>query len=42
VCGQDNIRARCAHDDSFVAEVSVDEVEGLAVSLLAGAQRAYQ
>jgi ADP-heptose:LPS heptosyltransferase len=42
VCGQDNIRARCAHDDSFVAEVSVDEVDGLAASLLAGAQRAYQ
>jgi ADP-heptose:LPS heptosyltransferase len=36
VCGQDNIRTRCPHDDSFVAEVSVDEVERLAQSLLAG------
>jgi ADP-heptose:LPS heptosyltransferase len=34
VCGQDNIAARCPHDDSFVAEVSVDQVERLARSLL--------
>jgi ADP-heptose:LPS heptosyltransferase len=34
VCGQDNVRARCPHDDSFVAEVSVEEVERLAQSLL--------
>jgi ADP-heptose:LPS heptosyltransferase len=34
VCGQDNIAARCAHDASFVAEVSVEQVERLAASLL--------
>jgi ADP-heptose:LPS heptosyltransferase len=35
VCGQDNVSTRCPHDDSFVAEVSVDEVQRLAQSLLA-------
>jgi ADP-heptose:LPS heptosyltransferase len=34
VCGQDNIASRCAHDASFVAEVSVEQVERLAGSLL--------
>jgi ADP-heptose:LPS heptosyltransferase len=34
VCGQDNILTRCPHDESFVAEVTVEEVEGLARSLL--------
>jgi ADP-heptose:LPS heptosyltransferase len=35
VCGQENLRTRCPHDDSFVAGISVDEVERLAQSLLA-------
>ncbi|MFC0253508.1 glycosyltransferase family 9 protein [Massilia consociata] len=34
VCGLDNRAARCAHQASFVAEVSVDEVAGHALSLL--------
>jgi ADP-heptose:LPS heptosyltransferase len=34
VCGQDNIATRCAHDASFLAEVSVEQVERLAWSLL--------
>jgi ADP-heptose:LPS heptosyltransferase len=34
VCGQENLTTRCAHDDSFVAELGVDEVERLARSLL--------
>jgi len=34
VCGQDNIASRCGHDASFVAEVSVEQVERLAASLL--------
>ena len=34
VCGQDNLAARCPHDESFVAEVSVEQVECLARSLL--------
>jgi ADP-heptose:LPS heptosyltransferase len=34
VCGQDNIGSRCAHDASFVAEVSMEQVERLARSLL--------
>jgi ADP-heptose:LPS heptosyltransferase len=34
VCGQDNIATRCPHDASFVAEVSVEQVERLAWSLL--------
>jgi ADP-heptose:LPS heptosyltransferase len=35
VCGQDNVRTRCPHDDSFVGEIGVDEVARLAQSLLA-------
>jgi len=34
VCGQDNLVARCPHDESFVADVSVEQVECLARSLL--------
>jgi ADP-heptose:LPS heptosyltransferase len=34
VCGQENIATRCPHDASFVAEVSVEQVERLAGSLL--------
>jgi len=34
VCGQDNIGRRCAHDDSFVADVSLEQVEQLVLSLL--------
>jgi ADP-heptose:LPS heptosyltransferase len=30
VCDQDNLHTRCPHDASFVADVSVDEVETLA------------
>ena len=30
---------RCEHDDSFVADVAVDEVLGHARDLLAGAER---
>jgi ADP-heptose:LPS heptosyltransferase len=30
VCDQDNLHTRCPHDASFVADVSVDEVEALA------------
>lgn len=35
VCGQDNLAHRCAHDVSFVDEVSLDEVAGLARAALA-------
>jgi ADP-heptose:LPS heptosyltransferase len=34
VCGQENLRTRCPHDDSFVADISVDEVERLAMSVV--------
>jgi ADP-heptose:LPS heptosyltransferase len=34
VCGQDNIASRCGHDASFVAAVSVEQVERLVWSLL--------
>jgi ADP-heptose:LPS heptosyltransferase len=34
VCGQDNIATRCPHDESFVADVSLEQVERLAFSLL--------
>jgi ADP-heptose:LPS heptosyltransferase len=34
VCGAENLTTRCPHDDSFVADVSVDEVAGLVRSLL--------
>ncbi|PQO91877.1 glycosyl transferase [Massilia phosphatilytica] len=34
VCDQDNLRTRCPHDASFVAEVGIDEVEALAHAAL--------
>jgi len=34
VCGQDNLAQRCAHDVSFVDEVGLDEVAGLALAAL--------
>jgi ADP-heptose:LPS heptosyltransferase len=34
VCGQENIDVRCPHDESFVADVSLEQVESLAFSLL--------
>jgi len=34
VCGQDNIGTRCPHDESFVADVSLEQVDQLALSLL--------
>jgi ADP-heptose:LPS heptosyltransferase len=34
VCGAENLRTRCPHDESFVAEVPVDEVTSMATSLL--------
>lgn len=34
VCDQDNLHTRCPHDVSFVADVSVDEVETLARAAL--------
>jgi ADP-heptose:LPS heptosyltransferase len=39
VCGQDNVRTRCPHDVSFVADVGIDEVERLAREAL---DRGYQ
>jgi ADP-heptose:LPS heptosyltransferase len=36
VCGQDNFATRCPHDESFVADVSLEQVEHLALSLLEG------
>jgi ADP-heptose:LPS heptosyltransferase len=36
VCGQDNFATRCSHDESFVADVSLEQVEHLALSLLEG------
>jgi ADP-heptose:LPS heptosyltransferase len=36
VCGQDNIATRCPHDESFVAGVSLEQVEQLALSVLRG------
>ena len=35
VCDQDNLRARCPHDVSFVADIGIDEVEALAHAALA-------
>jgi ADP-heptose:LPS heptosyltransferase len=35
VCDADNLRTRCPHDVSFVADVGVDEVEALAHAALA-------
>jgi ADP-heptose:LPS heptosyltransferase len=34
VCGAENVTTRCPHDESFVADVSVDEVVGLVRSIL--------
>jgi len=34
VCDQDNVKTRCPHDASFVAEVGIDEVEALAHAAL--------
>jgi hypothetical protein len=34
VCGAENLTTRCPHDESFVADVSVDEVAGLVRSIL--------
>jgi ADP-heptose:LPS heptosyltransferase len=36
VCGQENRRQRCAHDVSFVDDVEVDEVLGLALGVYDG------
>jgi ADP-heptose:LPS heptosyltransferase len=36
VCGQDNVVSRCAHDPSFVDDVSLEQVAGLARAALAG------
>ena len=33
VCGQDNIATRCPHDESFVADVSLEQLAQLALSL---------
>ncbi|MGI4717007.1 MAG: glycosyltransferase family 9 protein [Janthinobacterium lividum] len=33
-CGPDNRRDRCAHQESFVDEVTAEEVEGMALALL--------
>jgi ADP-heptose:LPS heptosyltransferase len=38
VCDQDNLRTRCPHDPSFVADVSIDEVESLARAALSADQ----
>jgi ADP-heptose:LPS heptosyltransferase len=34
VCGAENLRTRCPHNESFVAEVPVEEVTNMATSLL--------
>ena len=39
VCDEDNLRTRCPHDASFVADVGIDEVEALAHAAL---DHAYQ
>jgi ADP-heptose:LPS heptosyltransferase len=36
VCGHDNLRSRCAHDPSFVDDVSLEQVAALAQAALAG------
>ena len=38
VCGDENLRARCAHDASFVADVGHDEVIALALELFRDAK----
>jgi ADP-heptose:LPS heptosyltransferase len=43
VCGAENRASRCAHDASFVADVTVEEVTSMATSLLrAGGQVQYR
>lgn len=39
VCGLDNVGVRCPHNESFVADVSLEQVEQLALSVL---QARYQ
>ncbi|MGJ7917378.1 glycosyltransferase family 9 protein [Massilia sp. LXY-6] len=34
VCGRDNVATRCPHDESFVADVGLEQVAHLALSLL--------
>jgi hypothetical protein len=34
VCDEDNLRLRCPHDVSLVADVGIDEVEALAHAAL--------
>jgi hypothetical protein len=34
VCGQDNVASRCAHNESFVDDVSLEQVHRLALDLL--------
>lgn len=34
VCGQDNVTSRCAHNESFVDDVSLEQVHHLALNLL--------
>jgi ADP-heptose:LPS heptosyltransferase len=36
VCGAENVHVRCAHDPSFVDDVPVERVVGLALPLLQG------
>lgn len=36
-CGAENLKTRCEHDDSFVADVPVEEVAALARELFRGA-----
>lgn len=42
VCDQDNLHMRCPHDVSFVADVSIDEVETLARTAGSDARHRYQ
>lgn len=38
VCGAENLKARCEHDVSFVDDVSVEEVSGLAMEMMSVVQ----
>ena len=43
VCGQDNIASSCPHNESFVDDVSLEQVQHLALTLLDGSrERRYQ
>jgi ADP-heptose:LPS heptosyltransferase len=42
VCDRDNLRTRCPHDVSFVAEVGIDDVESLAHAALGPSLWPYQ